>query len=306
MTPYTDDRDAWLEWRRHGIGASDAAALVGLSKYHSPWSLWANKVGLLPDRPSSMRQRVGKLLEPAIAELFHEVTGLHVAGEQTWCTHPGAGLEWARCTVDGFVVESPASSLAERLGTHEIKTDARFGWLDGVPPDIRAQCVWQMAVTDSTHCWLSVLHGGFGFAVYEIDWDDAAAADWDLLRTAGERLWLDHVVTGTPPAIDGSEATRRALEAVYADPEPGERVSLDHLREEIDDREYFKGEVKVLQDRIDVIDNQLREAIGDAEIGTIDDVPVLSYRWTERAGYIVAPTRYRSLRAASKKDREAA
>jgi predicted phage-related endonuclease len=36
-------RDAWLDIRKQGIGASDAAAAVGVSPYQSPLELWMIK-----------------------------------------------------------------------------------------------------------------------------------------------------------------------------------------------------------------------------------------------------------------------
>ena len=312
------ERDEWLAWRRGGIGASDAAALVGLSRYGSPWSLWAEKVGLTVDRPQSQRQRIGQILEPAIAQLFHETTGLHVAHAQSRCQHPD--LPWARCTVDGFVFDTaaaataPAPLLDDVLGVHEIKTDARYGW-DDVPVDIRAQCIWQMAVTQTEHCWISALYGGFGFGVWELRWDADARADWELMRAAGERLWHEHVVTGVPPDVDGSDATYRALLQVYPDAEPGQRVSIDHLRDEIAERAQLTEQAKQIDKRLDELRNVLIESIGDAELGTVDGEPVLSARWSERHSVDVAAvradhgshydqtTRVRIVRAASKRDR---
>lgn len=36
-------RDEWLTVRKHGIGSSDAAAVVGLSPYKSQLELWMEK-----------------------------------------------------------------------------------------------------------------------------------------------------------------------------------------------------------------------------------------------------------------------
>ena len=33
-------RQTWLEARRLGVGGSDVAAILGLSKYKSPYQLW--------------------------------------------------------------------------------------------------------------------------------------------------------------------------------------------------------------------------------------------------------------------------
>ena len=50
------DRE-WHEWRSHGIGGSDIGAILGLSKFASPWTVWADKQGLLPPTPETQRQR---------------------------------------------------------------------------------------------------------------------------------------------------------------------------------------------------------------------------------------------------------
>lgn len=38
-------REEWLAHRRNGIGGSDAAAVVGMSEYTSPYMLWCDKTG---------------------------------------------------------------------------------------------------------------------------------------------------------------------------------------------------------------------------------------------------------------------
>ena len=42
--PYED----WLEWRKKGIGGSDASVVCGISRYKSPVELWLDKTGQLP------------------------------------------------------------------------------------------------------------------------------------------------------------------------------------------------------------------------------------------------------------------
>jgi len=41
--------EEWLEWRKKGIGGSDASAVCGVSRYRSPIELWLEKTGQLPD-----------------------------------------------------------------------------------------------------------------------------------------------------------------------------------------------------------------------------------------------------------------
>ena len=42
--PYTE----WLEWRKKGIGGSDASVVCGISRYKSPVELWLDKTDQIP------------------------------------------------------------------------------------------------------------------------------------------------------------------------------------------------------------------------------------------------------------------
>ena len=73
-------RMEWLKQRRNGIGGSDAAAIMlDNYKYQTPYGLWLDKTGAVPiSETSSLQCRVGTYLEPFVAELFTEATGLKV------------------------------------------------------------------------------------------------------------------------------------------------------------------------------------------------------------------------------------
>ena len=253
-------RADWLAWRRGGVGGSDIGALLGLSRYASPWSLWADKVGLLPPDPTSERQQIGHDFEPVLGQIFARRTGLHVVGEQTTCKH--RDLDWARCTVDGFV-ERPEWGVIE--GTVQYKTDARWSW-DGIPPAIRAQCQWEMGVTQSPRCWLVVLHGGFSVDVHELEFD---RSDWEFMLARAGTFWRDHVQTGVPPDVDGSDATTDAMASVWGQHAAGGAVDLDEMGESLAARARLKSTIKLLSDEVDQIDNEVRAQLGAAEFGTV-------------------------------------
>ena len=52
-------REEWLEWRRGGIGGSDAAVIVGLNPYGSLIELYADKMGMMPDKEDIEAMRIG-------------------------------------------------------------------------------------------------------------------------------------------------------------------------------------------------------------------------------------------------------
>jgi hypothetical protein len=105
------------------------------------------------------------------------------------------------------------------LGTVQMKSDGRFGWPDGVPSNIRAQCIWEMGVTGVRHCWLVVIFAGLSTDVFEIGWDADAEADWAYMVKVADAFWRDNVVAGVVPPMDEHAATTSALTEVYRDPE---------------------------------------------------------------------------------------
>ena len=53
-------REEWLMQRRKTIGGSDAAGIVGLSKWASPFSVWAEKTGRTAEKEDTEAMRQGR------------------------------------------------------------------------------------------------------------------------------------------------------------------------------------------------------------------------------------------------------
>lgn len=298
------DDKAWRDWRRQGVGASDVSALIGLSRYASPTSLYYEKLGLLEPDEETQRQRIGKRMEALLAAEFTDETGLYVVGEQTWCTHPEHSF--ARCTVDGFVSEAPVDDddLSSVIATWEAKSDGRFGWPDGIPHNIRAQCVFQMGVTSVRHCYLTVMFAGFNIKHYEIPFDDEARSDWLYMLDAARTFWTQHVLTGTPPPVDDHDATVAALTEIYHDPDGmldadararelvatvQRAMAITAAAEATEKR--WKNELRaLLADKTDLVD-------GWKTVGKRDpkQVPIVIASWREQESHRIDPELVRTL-----------
>src|SRR5690348_4034345 len=72
ILPWNAPEAEWLALRNSGIGASEVAAILGESKYDSPYSLWARKTGRTEPGPRTAIQRRGLVFENAIADTFAE------------------------------------------------------------------------------------------------------------------------------------------------------------------------------------------------------------------------------------------
>lgn len=267
----TGEQDAWLDWRRQGLGASDVAAILGLSPWASRWSLWADKTGLTRDQADTEDMEFGRWAELMIGPWFEHRTGLHVACQQERCEHPE--LSWARCTLDGRVFESPNSD--QPLGVLEIKTVRSSAPWDEIPAHYQCQAQWQMFVTGAERVWFAVLHRR-RLEVYQLERDEADIA---LIAAEAESFWSDHVVAGVAPDVDGSDATWRALTAVWPEHTPGVGVELGSdgaawVQELLDARAGRRAAEKAEN----AAKARLAAALGDAEEGVVDGRRVVTFR----------------------------
>lgn len=281
-----DDRTEWLAWRKLGIGASDVAALLGMSKYASPMSVWTDKMGLAgPDEDNDYLE-YGRRAEPMLTGYFEDRTGLFVVCQQQRAIHPDRPHH--RATLDGLVCEHPDG---EPLGVVEYKTTGYGAW-ETIPDAYAIQVQWQMHVAQQDHAWFGVLHER-RFATYEVERDQRAI---DMLVTAVDAFWNDHVLAETPPPADSHQATAKALAQAYPEPVEGEKVPLDDLKWALELREEAQAalsEAKVQKERAD---NAIKAAIGDAEIGTIEGEPAFTWKVGTRKGYTVEDKTTRTLR----------
>lgn len=65
-------RDEWLEYRRRGIGGSDAAAVLGISPFRTGRDLYYDKLKIVTadDNENWVAKEAGRLLEPLVAQIF--------------------------------------------------------------------------------------------------------------------------------------------------------------------------------------------------------------------------------------------
>jgi putative phage-type endonuclease len=269
----TGHDDAWHAERATRIGGSTIGVLLGLSPWESPYSLWARHTGLIPTTENpSPRLRIGRRMESVIAAEFHDETGLWIAGEHSMLRHPEH--DHYGCEIDGFVVESEHSSPADALGVFEAKTDGKFGW-DEIPPTYLAQCRWNMYVTGLERAWLVVMFAGFRVEVFEIEQD---AGDVAYMAAKADWFW-NLVQTNTPPPIDGSEPTARAISARWPQHEPGLVHDAEpELVRVLAERDRLKVVMRGAERSLKDADNQIAAHIGDAELIAIDGVPAYTYK----------------------------
>lgn len=282
MTMTDLERADWLAWRRHGIGASDVAGILGLSPHSSPFSIWAEKVGLTSGPEEDEYMEAGRWLELAIGPWFAHRTGLYIAGQQTMCTHPDE--PWMRCTLDGLVYDYPGAHLPSdiheglALGVLEIKTAGWQAWQE-IPDHYQAQGFWQLAVTGHERVYFAVLHGR-RLRTYELPRPEEHVLA-SMIADCRD-FWEEHVLTGNPPPLDGTLATLDALVEMYPTSTPGTSVAADDVAANIEGLKYARAAAK----QAAALEREHKAAImatlGGAEEGTVGGQRAVTWRQQER------------------------
>jgi putative phage-type endonuclease len=279
----------WLEERGRGIGASEVGTILGINPYDSAFALWLRKTGQLPPQDESLPMWLGHQMEPIIARRYEMETGrvLHDPGDYTITPHPDA--PWLRATLDR------QTEFDSGIGPVELKAPGLHSaseWADGgTPLQYAAQLQVQMAVTGATEGEIAAIVGNSAFYVTHHLRDDEFLADVLPVLEVFWKACKDR----TPPAVDGSEATAKAIKRLHP-LDNGETIVLPAEYSGIIAKwDSLKSARKTLQKEIDAVENQIKAAIADNTYGTVDGF-TLSYKAQTRAAYTAPESTFRVLR----------
>lgn len=260
-----EDHEKWLDARALGIGGSDAAVIMGMNPYKSPYQLWLEKTGQAEAPDLSHVQAVywGSKNEANIADWFQETTGKKVRKLGTLRSRPHPFM---LANVDRAVMGEEAGLEIKTAGVSQAKK-----WKgDEIPDAYYCQCLHYLAVTGADRWYIAVLIGG-NEALYktvERNEDDIKA-----LIEAEAGFWK-LVETKTPPPVDGSLSCSQALAARYADSRD-EEITLPEEADALIAR--ISGDTEImnkLKEQISLNQNRLKEMLGDAEAGRIGSFKV--------------------------------
>ena len=255
--PYAD----WLEYRKQGIGGSDASVVCGINRYKSPVELWLDKTGQLPPQEAGEATYWGTQLESIVRDEFTKRTGIKV-------TKPTVILQseehpFMLANLDG-ICEVPD------VGTciFEAKTASAYkagGWEDTIPDEYQLQIQHYMAVTGYAGAYIAVLIGGNTFRWKFVERDEELISMLIELESA---FW-NHVQDGTPPPLDGSEASAKFLSERFPVSKPTSQITLpDTAADLLAQYDEACEELEIVTERKQKAENLLKEMMGDNEVGT--------------------------------------
>ena len=264
-------REDWLQFRKQGIGSSDAAAACGIHPYLSMLELWMIKTGRME---SSIDQSIegysplywGNTLEPMVAKYYQEHTGNKVRRVNAILQHPDPDKAFMLANLDYAITGCTEAQILEckTAGEHGAKL-----WKHGVPLYVTCQVQHQLAVTGKQAAHICVLLCGHEAKIYKVERDER------LIESIieHERLFWQYVETDTPPTPDHSESAARALKQLYPNPKPSSKVDLtddDGANKLFEQLLSYRDYMQELEQRHDQVKHQLQTLIADNEVAVFE------------------------------------
>lgn len=283
VLPIDAPRDQWLTARRAGIGASESAAVAGLSSYTTPYMVYLDKLGQLDPLEDTEQMAEGRHMESFIADRFSILTGFPL--EQVGLLQ-SKQWPWMLASLDYRITGQP-------VGVECKKTSWRNAdkWADDeIPSEYVIQALHQMAVTGDTHTYVAVKIGDDPVTHRLIERDSLAIS---RLVEKCEAFWK-LVQDRNPPAAEPLDIP--VLDKQTATPTQQVILTSDHI-ELMREKSRIIAEISRLEHDRDMINATIKQHLGAAEEAVSPSgETLLTYKTTHRASYTTKPTTMRQLR----------
>lgn len=234
--------DAWLEYRKNKITASDIATIMGLNPFKSEYRLFQEQMGAIEPPLENERMKRGRKLEPIARKLVNESLGSNYV---PICAEHSLH-NFLFCSVDGWDISRPISLL-------EIKCPSLENHLlDNKVPDYyypQLQC--QMYVFDVRSCYYVSYCPDHStpLAIVEVHRDDSFCEK--MVNAA--RVFYERRLNFDPPLPCGKDR-----EAIYIKDEELIALSLKRLS--------LNQSITTLKNEMDSIDEKLKNLCIDQDI----------------------------------------
>lgn len=255
------DDAAWLELRKHGVGGSDVAAVMGLSPWRSPLEVWLEKTGRASAQDLSGKESVamGSELEGDVLEMYkrrhptYRVQRVNAVLRSRERPHAQASLD--------AIAYDPAVGW----GVVEIKTGSKESeWSDGVPMHYLTQVTHYLNVTGFAFADVAALIGDFGlhYHEYRVMPD---AEDMQAVAVAVDEFWSRYVLDDAmPPHVSALPSEGKALFEIYkrsdGEMEPTDAARAEHLACLLCDLNEQERDAKTHKTEVS---NELKRLVGE-------------------------------------------
>lgn len=266
---------SWLNERRKGIGGSDVAAILGLSPFSTPVSIYLDKIGEGEAVESNSSMKWGLLLEDAIAAEFqnnHEQ--FKVMKDNKIRKHKDH--DFLIANVDRIIRSSEGSGILEIKTTNSFYAST---WETDIPLHYYCQLQHYLSVLNYSFGYIAVLIDGRDYHEHRFERDDS------FIETMNERLiyfWNENVQKRIAPAAINSDDIKRLykqskeLSTIEAD-----FTALQTFKELL----HIKDQIKELEKEKEAKEFILQNYMQENEALTSDDKILCTWKSSIRNSF---------------------
>lgn len=267
-----------VEDRSLGIGGSDVAAILGLSRWTSARQLYHEKRGELPppefDDERAERLYWGKAHESTIAVRFAEKTGRKIRRQKK--TLFVKSKPYIRANIDRWQFDK-----VKGKGVLEIKAvdfSQRRVWVnEGVPEPYYLQLQHYLMVTGCQWGSFAVLFGGNKLEIFDVERDQDVIIKLIQLET---KFW-ECVMSGTPPDHTFDALGKDVIRRLYPQQKPGTEMILDSPEAVAKARRMIQLDetIKRREEEFESLKTWFMAQIGDAEKALVPNTVTFTWKY---------------------------
>lgn len=254
--------EEWLKWRKKGLGGSDIAAILGISKWSSAIDIWLQKTSQKFDETIENEAMTwGKILEPVIREQFKQKTGKKVV--EVHSILQSEEFPFMIADIDGLTEDvNGAPAILEVKCVSEYK---RSEWDNNqIPYYYMTQVMHYLAVTGLDTAYVCAFIGGNSMIVREVKADQEMIA----MLVACEKNFWDKVVNCVRPEADASDACKELLDSLYRGGVSEQIVLPEEAIEFVDLYLEASADEDSAKAKKQLASNRLKEIMGDYNSAT--------------------------------------
>ena len=252
IIPCTQGTKEWLSIRKTGIGGSDAAAALGVSRYKSQYELYLDKINpAIESEEFNFDMERGKALEPVIRKWYSLNKGKELVAMNAIL----------RSSEYPFMLASLDAEPDNKI--FEFKTSrSKEGWgepgSDQIPQEYLIQVQHSLIVTGLPVADVAVSFFAGAPELYTIE----ANKELQEIIIEGERTFWEKVQNKIEPDL----ATDDDIKIKYAQSKPGKTYSFSGGAATIKELKAFKSEADNAYERAEHLKKEVQNLMQDAEV----------------------------------------
>jgi len=269
----------WENLRNNYIGGSDAAAVLGKSKYKTPYLVWLEKTQNVSFFQGNLFATFGNLFEPIVRQLFRDNMNVEVTEPETLFIHPDYPM--LSGNVDGIINDDGNLGLGileikctstNRIAPHELPLN--------IPVEWSTQVQHYLGITGFQYAYLQVYFRDsceFSEPIY-IERDDNLIKQNNLYLC---NWWKIYVEGKTPPPVTNTED----LLIRYPDSMDSQIEATVHIRQRYKLLLSIRERIDGLKELKESLELDLKKYCGENSAITVDNKPILTWKASTRKGF---------------------